>query len=227
MKTILIVEDDKNQVSILSKALEENYNVKIALDGEKGYEAYCRAKPDIIISDINLPKLNGIELVSKIRQKDNNTRIIMLTSYSEVNYLLDASGLKLTKYLLKPIDIDTLYKTIDIANQESIHFTTISNTFINISSNCYWDISAQEFIYNDLAIKLSLYEKIFLKTIIESHGKTITYDTLLALFWEQDFADTTKNSIKTLVSKLRKKLPINCIENIYGTGYKIISITKE
>jgi len=124
---ILYIDDEDyiraNAVEYLSFYCD---NVYEAYDGISGLESYEKYKPDIIITDIKMPKLNGIEMVKKIRQKDKKTKVILATAFLETSYLLQAVELGLIKYLTKPITADKLLPvlrtcTIDITEDKSIY----------------------------------------------------------------------------------------------------------
>lgn len=221
MKTILLVEDDKMQLETLIHFLEDDFIIKIAYDGEAGYEAYIKHKPDIIISDINMPKMNGIDMVQKIRLEDASTKIIMLTSHNDLDYLLQATELKLVKYLLKPMSKEDLYIALDMANNEIKKYTITSNQHMQLSASCYWDAIQSELYCNDTKIKLSSYEICILTLLIEAKGNIVTHNDMLSALWDHNFSDSTKDSLKTLINRLRKKFPEEIIESIYGMGYKL------
>ena len=99
---ILFIEDEEAIRANYVKYLQRHFrNVYEAQDGEEAYEIYKKKKPHILVVDINIPKLNGIELLKKIREDDHTTKALMLTSHTDTNYLLDAASLQLTKYLIK------------------------------------------------------------------------------------------------------------------------------
>ena len=101
---ILYVEDDEiareNGVEYLQNFFEQIYEASDAIKALQLYEKY---QPDIIITDIQMPKLNGLEFVKKIRQKDKKTQIIIITAFCDRDYLLKAIELQLVKYLVKPV----------------------------------------------------------------------------------------------------------------------------
>ena len=110
---ILIVEDEPISLEMLSKTLKEDFNVLTADNGKKGFELYKKFNPHIIISDLNMPIMNGIELIQKIRELDQNSKIIITTFKDDVQTLLQATELKLFKYLIKPIDFTALKNIIE------------------------------------------------------------------------------------------------------------------
>ena len=107
--TLLYVEDNKDAREMTSMLLEDFFdNIIVAIDGEDGYKKFIQNEIDLVMTDINMPKLNGIELCKKIRKEDNYTPIIILSAHNEDNFFMDSLKHGVTAYLLKPIDIDQL-----------------------------------------------------------------------------------------------------------------------
>ena len=103
--TILYVEDDEGVRTINSRFLQRMFNeLYLAVDGEEAYELYNKYSPDIILTDINMPRLNGIDLSKRIRENDSSVKIIISTAFSDKKYLLDAIELNLEKYIIKPLN---------------------------------------------------------------------------------------------------------------------------
>jgi DNA-binding NtrC family response regulator len=118
MKSILIIDDDplirKTLSSHLSKA---DYEVSMAEDGEEGLRDYEESMPDLTILDIRLPDMSGIEVLSRIREKDKNASIIIMTAYDDMKTTVDAIKLGAFEYLVKPLDYVELDLTINKAFQ--------------------------------------------------------------------------------------------------------------
>lgn len=219
---VLYAEDEKElrdiMAEILSLEIEELY---LAEDGEKAYELYKTKKPDIIVSDINMPKLTGIEFIQKVRQNDHNTRVIMLTAYSDLDYLLESTELKLTKYLLKPVSGSALFEALQLAYEELKSFRITNKKKLSLEENFYWDFKEQSLVQNDEEIHLTPKERKILNLLFFNLNQTITYDMLINEVWE-DSEIYGVDSIKTMIKNLRKKLPKNTINNVYGTGFKVV-----
>ena len=89
--TLLYVEDDKDTREELTYFLEKKVDkLFIAKDGEEGYELYKKEKPDLVITDLQMPKLNGIEMIKLIKDFDNQARVIILTAFNDMDYLFEA-----------------------------------------------------------------------------------------------------------------------------------------
>ena len=217
---ILFVEDEKvtreNYVMYLKMCFQEVYE---ADDGEKAYELYTKIKPDIMIIDINIPKLNGLELLKRIRQKDQTTKAIMLTAHTDKIFLMDAIALKLTQYLVKPVDRKTLQEALITTIQELTNYETISLKKIDLKNNFYWNIETMELSQFNVLVELTSNERKFLSLLFSKKSKTFTYDEIFEYFWEEESFNI--NSLKNMVKRLRKKLPDDSILNQFNEGYKI------
>ena len=112
--TVLYAEDDPQSRQNYAFVLEEYFsNVYIAKDGKEALDIYYNKKPDILLLDISMPYINGLEVATKVRKENKNIPIIMLTAHADKENLLAAIPLKLTDYLLKPIDDKNLKKIMD------------------------------------------------------------------------------------------------------------------
>lgn len=218
---ILFVEDEEairqNYVRYLKRHFHEVYE---AADGLEAYEIYLQKKPHILIVDINLPKMNGLELVQKIRQKDHSTKVIMLTAHSDTSYLLEATELKLTKYLVKPVTRDELSAALKLAIRELSHFEVSSKLHIVLRDSFVWDCDRKELLYKNTEVLLTNKERKVLALLISSPNSTFSYDDIIFDVW-YDTSEDRIDALKTIIKNLRKKLPKECIKNVFGVGYKI------
>jgi len=111
---ILYVEDNIDISEEITFFLKNKVtNLAVAYDGEEGFELYNRYKPDLIITDIQMPKLNGIDMIEKIRQTDQSIPIIITTAFNESDYLLNAINLHVDSYIIKPLNLKELLNTIN------------------------------------------------------------------------------------------------------------------
>lgn len=111
-KTVLFAEDDKIIKSQITEVLEMIFKKVFSVeDGKKAYDVYQEEKPDIIISDIKMPNMDGLTLIEKIRQTDYKTPIILLTSFMEQELVVSAANLSIDGYIIKPIEFNKLILT--------------------------------------------------------------------------------------------------------------------
>ena len=219
---ILIVEDEPISLEMLSKTLKEDYNVLTADNGKKGFELYKKFNPHIIISDLNMPIMNGIELIQKIRELDQNSKIIITTFKDDVQTLLQATELKLFKYLIKPIDFTTLKNIIEESIEELNRFNTVELNIINISPTLIWKTSEFELFSNNQIVKLTPKEKKVLNLLLQKPNQVFTYNEIIYEVWEKNNEAGDRKTLKTMITGLRKKIKDVEINNVYGYGYKIV-----
>lgn len=220
--TILYAEDEeqtrKNYTNYLQRYFKEVYSVSNGEDALKQYEKY---KPDVLLLDINMPKINGLELAKTIRIKDKKTRIIILTAHLEQDKLLFAAELNLTKYLPKPISRNELKNAL---NEAILQLKEVSPNFdvIYLSEKIIWDKRSKKLKNENEDIKLTKYEILLLKLLSSQQNRIFSLDEISLHLWSDvDDLESNSTKLKDIIKRIRKKLPKNAIENIYGAGYKL------
>ncbi len=215
--TILYIEDDEGVRTTNSRFLTRMFNeLYEAKDGEEGLTLYKKYSPDIILTDINMPKMDGLTLSKKIRKNDLTTKIIVSTAFSDKNYLLDAIELRLEKYIIKPLTsrnlIPALTKAVDDLEKEKEAKIYLDETF-------YFDNYSSLFYLEDKILDLNKKELLFLKLLITNKNRVVSYEEIEQYVWEEEYMSL--NSLRTTIGFLRKKIPFNCIKNISNMGYKL------
>ena len=215
--TILYVEDDdmvrKNAVEYLKRVAKEVLEAK---DGKEAIKIWSEEKPDIIIADIQMPKLNGLDMAAYIRAYDKNVQIIIATAYSYTDYLLQAVELQLVKYILKPITkeklIEALRMSMDLIEDKS-------KFNLQLSRDYYYNAYEKIIFHKDKEIKLTKNETLFLDLLAHHHTRVVTYEEIENAIWP--YEGMSQDAIRSLVRGIRKKLPEGTIENISSIGYKL------
>lgn len=221
--TLLYIEDDADIQMIYTPQLEELVEKVIsAEDGEEGYASYLQHKPDIILLDINMPKIDGISLASKIREVDRNVKIIITSSYADQDKLLKAIELSLVKYILKPIEPTVLKEAILKAKEEIalIEEKEPSRLFL-LEDDMIWNATEARLFLSKKEIKLTKNERRLLTLISQHPTKVYTFFEIFDYLSQDDFyKEYDANQIRALVKLLRKKIPKKSILNVYGEGYR-------
>lgn len=215
--TILYVEDEEHIRTRIADTLSFYVKEIIqAKDGEEGYNLYKEYKPDVILSDILMPIVDGLEMVKKIRKDDRNTPIIMITAHTEKEYLLDAVTLQLENYLVKPVTLNNILNALKICIGKISNMHSITRTLIK---DYEYDIDLKVLTYNNIIIKLSKKEIKFIELLLINEHRTISYEEIQEKVWGDDVM--TDNAIRSLVNTLRNKIPKDFIGNLSGIGYKL------
>lgn len=215
---ILFVEDEdkirKHVVGALNYLAKE---VVAACNGVEALDAMSKFEPDIIITDIEMPIMNGIELIKTIRQKDKDMCIIVLTAYTNNEYLMELIDMHIEHFIVKPINFEKLLDALQKC-EESIRMKKNIQRTLPLGY-CY-DEDKKLLSYKQQEIKLTKKEIVFLELLFKNLNRIVTYEEIEEYVWEDSIM--TENSIRSLVKNLRKKLPVNLIENLSGMGYKLV-----
>jgi len=215
---ILYVEDEETIIEQYSYFLEESCReVFIARDGETAYRLYKENNIHLIILDLLIPKMNGIALAKKIREKDDSTAIIALTAHSDREILLDIIDLNFSSYLIKPISRSDLMNALLKVSKK-----VDGGRNLPLPCNCSWDAKSKTLFCNNESVFLTRRELRLFELLVEKAGSPCSDDEIFFHVWGDEFDKViTNSSIRTLVKNLRKKIPTDLIKNQYGVGYKI------
>lgn len=220
MKKILIVDDEKDILEFLSYNLKkEGYSIYTASDGLEGLEKTKKIKPDLIIVDLMMPKMNGIEMCENIRndKKLSNVIILFLTARSEDYTQIAALDSGADDFLKKPIKPKLL-----ISKVKSImrRFSLNKNLKNYIHKDVELDIEKYSVKIKGDNIKLARKEFDLLKLLINQPGKVYTREEILNDVWGNDI-HVVDRTIDVHINRLRDKLGQKFIETVKGIGYKI------
>lgn len=223
--SLLYIEDDKDIQKICLNVIESYVDrVEVAYDGEEGYETYLAMNPDIILLDINMPKLDGLSLAKKIRELDSDVKIIITTAYAEQDKLLQAIELYLIKYILKPINPLILKEALLKAKKEILELRVENIPTVKVftlSEELTWNFDAEKLYEKGIEVKLTKNERRLLKFLSTNKNKVFTFFEIFDHISYDDFdKEYDAGQVRALVKLLRKKIPKESILNIYGEGYR-------
>jgi len=221
--TLLYVEDDEELreqfMRVLKPKFKEIYEASDGLEALKKYEKYS---PDMMVVDINIPKIDGLEVIEKVRKYDKTTPIVILSAYSDQDKLLRAIRLGLSEYLIKPVAHKKLLSLLDTMASQNKTLLEEKNVVV-LKSPYVWKKKEKALYCADESIPLTKREIIFLELLVKKLDEIVTFDTISNLIWGNEERDVAYNSLSHLLKRLRKKLPEELIDNIYGEGYRITS----
>lgn len=225
METVLIIEDDSTMLRGLKDNFEySGYNVMTAADGEAGLNAALDTKPDLIILDIMLPKINGYEICRLIRKENLDTPVIMLTAKGEESDIILGLNLGADDYVTKPFSIKELLARVAAFLRRKKQQEQNNYVFGDFEL----DISACRLSKNGQEIKLSPKELKLLGFFLKKEGKALTRDEILNAVWGYN-SFSGHRSVDRFVTTLRNKIetdPHNpaFIQTLREIGYKFETI---
>lgn len=216
--SILYVEDEPDIKEDIEEYLSAYFSIVYsATDGEKALELYYKYQPDVLLLDISIPKINGLDLAKKIRKENSDVKIIMLTGHSDKERLLTAVELNLTKYLIKPFSPKSFKETLELL---ATKLQKSNVNYLHLGSNYVWNRQKETLTLQSNEIKLTEKEHRVLKFFINKQSQTISYEDIMVEAWDNSFEEEISlDSVKNLISRLRKKLPTNLIVSVYKKGY--------
>ncbi|RXJ88832.1 DNA-binding response regulator [Arcobacter sp. CECT 8983] len=217
--SVLYAEDDenvrKNYVLYLEQYFDKIYE---ASDGLEALNLYKDKKPNILLLDITMPHLNGLEVIKKIREVDQTTPIIVLSAHSHKEYLFEAIKLNLVDYLIKPINRNEFKEVIENSFERLKNDTVNDEDKVVINNKCYWDARSRILFFKDKIVDLTKNERILFELLLNKKNQIVKPEEISSYVWNTE-NNVNDASIRNLVKRLRKKLPVDIIDSIYGSGY--------
>jgi len=215
--SLLYVEDEATTREMVVDYLDEFFtSIYEARDGEEGLVLYDEKKPDIIITDIEMPKINGLKFASLIRKRDEHTPIIITTAYTSVEYLLEATELNLIKYLVKPIKEERLEEALESCF-EKIEGRTPS--VVRLTDKYRYDTLNHILTFDGALVSLTSSQRQLLDLLIQNKNRAVTYREIENYIWYDKVM--SDSALRSLVYDIRKLIGKNSIENVSKTGYRI------
>jgi len=214
---LLYVEDEEGireyAMSYFNKIFLQTFEAKNA---SEALDIFTKEEPQIIITDIKMGNISGIDLIKKIREIDKNCQIIILSAFLDTKYLLDAIELNLVKYLSKPITHNKLYPVLLQCAQ---NISNLPSEKIFFNDSFYFDLSNKKLINDTKEIDLAKNELDLLELLSKNRSRTVTFIEIENIVWYD--SAMSSNALRVLVKKLRKKLPLDTLINVPKIGYKI------
>jgi len=224
-KSILIADDDQTYREYLRNILMRHFiDIYEAGNGLQALDLYRANLPDIIITDINMPKLDGISLIKKIRSDDLKTRIIVTSAFPDQNNLLDAIPLHIARFIVKPFEFPELMTAIT----ESFKLEGEGEKIVTFTHYCEEDGSLRKCSLNrqnhtitcgDKTHNLTAKEYRLIHSLLQNDKKLLSYSAIEDMVWDGEYMSS--NALRTLIKKVRQKTCKDFIKNIASCGYSV------
>jgi len=224
MKTILIVEDDPQLLLGLEDSLElERYHTVTARDGEEALRVAMRAKPDLIILDVMLPKLNGFAVCRRLRQMQMRMPVLMLTARAQEREKVLGLELGADDYVTKPFGLAELLARVKALFRRAESVPETGGEFV--CGDLRIDFHQEAAWRGDHALPLTSLEFQLARYLIRNRGQAVSRQELLRDVWGYS-ASTSTRTVDNVVAHLRKKLEApgrpGHIVTVHGVGYKFV-----
>ncbi|WP_321331224.1 response regulator transcription factor [uncultured Bacteroides sp.] len=222
---VLLVEDEQTLAMIIKETLEErSFIIHTAFNGEEGLRMFFECRPDVLVADVMMPRMDGFEMLRRIRQTDKKTPVLFLTARSAINDVVEGFELGANDYLKKPFGMQELIvrikalvgKAFNEMEQEKASKFEIGNYLFNSTT--------QILIFAGVRQSLSHREAEILRRLCENRNQVVNTQNILLDLWGDDSFFNSR-SLHVFITKLRHKLSQDDrirIVNVRGIGYKLI-----
>ncbi|EAJ7141032.1 response regulator transcription factor [Campylobacter jejuni] len=213
---ILVVEDEVKTRESLINVLSERFSKVIgAQNGDEGLKKFKKFKPDLVITDIAMPIMDGLDMAREIKEISDDVPIVVLSAYSEKERLLRSIDIGIDKYLIKPVDIEELFKVLDCLVGEKIE----ANMLVKISEEYQFNKTKRTLIHNGKEIVLTKKELAFISLLLKQPGVLVLHEDIKKNVWIGEHVSDT--AVRTFIKRVRDKVGEDFIKNVPSLGYKI------
>ena len=214
---VLLVEDEEKLATLLKNAIGDSfYSFTLAKDGQEGLEKFLSISPDIIITDIMMPRLTGLEMAKEIRKIDENIPIIILSAFSESDKFLDAIDVGVVKYLIKPFDPEELLDCVESIGEK------LGSRLVELCDGFLFNLTTKSLYKNSRYISLSKKESKFIELLLKDNSDRyiVSSEMIKNSLWEDE--NVSDERLRTFIRRLRAKTSKKLLLNIKGEGYQIV-----
>ena len=214
---VLLVEDEVKLSSLLKNAIGDSfYKFSIAVNGEEGIALYEKLNPDVVITDIMMPKKTGLEMAKEIRKIDADVPIIILSAFSETEKFLDAIDVGVVKYFIKPFDPDELLAYM--ASLEQV----LSERLVQLQGDFTYNRAKGSLYKKQRYVALTKKEQTFISLLVrgcDQERYIVDDEEIKRELWGESVSDAR---LRTFVRRFREKTSKELVKNVKGEGYQIV-----
>jgi len=217
-KKLLLLEDDIALNETVVDYLESlGFNVMAVYDGNSALDAIYENNFDLLLLDVNVPDINGFDILKSIRDQDITTPAIFITSLNSILDLENGYNSGCDDYIRKPFALKELKLRVDsILKREFFHN---NSTKIKIDADTYYDSASDMLIINDKEVQLNNKDAKLLKLFLQNIDKLVSHETIYSTLWEYD-EEISESALRTYIKNLRKYLGKEKIVSIKKLGYR-------
>ncbi len=212
---VLYVEDEKSLAEMMERAISRHFSAfRLAADGEEGSEIFQSFHPDLVITDITMPRMDGLEMGQRIHELSPETPLIILSAYSDKEKLLNAIDVGVSKYFIKPFDPEELLEYLG-----TLATRIATRQMIALRPDYLYDRYHRRLSRKGMPISLTAREQQFLEILLEEPGNFLESSAIKSLLWPNE--KPTDDAVRVFINRLRNKTGRELIRNRAGEGYYI------
>ncbi len=226
--SLLLVEDDLPLLEELRLFLGDFFtDISVTTNSEDAYEVFLRRPFDLVITDIRLPKQNGLSLVERIKKKTPAQMIVVMSAYRDVEYFVKSIELGIYGFLTKPFDSQKLISMMLKITSELEHkkMQTTHQHLVILAPNVVFDTQMKFLHVKNVAQELTQKEELLLALLVKNLNYFVPNEHIAEVVWQSD--EVNSSTLRALIKRLRDKLGYDeSISNLKGRGYKLSSISE-
>ncbi len=216
--SVLVVDDEEQTRALLATYLKSYVKeVFEAEDGKSAIKALKDKKPDLVVTDILMPEVDGIEFASKLKELYPKTPFIFLTASKERETLLRVIESRPNSFLTKPLDTKALLMALVEASKE---IGVAAERVYKLACGALFDWQKGTITHGGKTHKLTAKELELLKLLVKAKGSIVSYELIEKTIWSKNKAKMTEGALKNLIYRLRQKISKECITTMHGIGIK-------
>lgn len=217
-KKLLLLEDDITLNETIVDYFESlDYEIISVYNGNDAQEAIYEKNFDLLLLDVNVPDINGFEILKSIRESNNTTPAIFITSLNSMDDVEDGYESGCDDYIRKPFALKELKLRVETILKRG--FFHSNATKVEIDKNIYYDTASDILNVNDQEIQLKNKDAKLLKLFLQNKDKLVTHETIYSVLWEYD-EEISESALRTYIKNLRKLLGKEKIVSIKKLGYR-------
>jgi DNA-binding response OmpR family regulator len=218
-RRILLLEDDRLFLETIEEFLEEDYHLDTACTGEQALSLCYENLYDLYLCDINVPDVNGLDFLKALRQNNDTTPAIFITSHKDQETIAQAFQNGCDDYMRKPFDLFELKLRIEAILNRTLKTPQNSN-HTYLSDTIYYDKKQRRVFENNKDLNLQFKVILLLELFLQNDQKIVTKEQIINALWSPS-EEYSEGSIRLYINKVRQILKKDALANIKGYGYKI------
>jgi len=217
-KNLLLLEDDMAlNETVCDYLMDLGFGVVSVYDGYSAIDSIYENNFDLLLLDVNVPDINGFEILKTIRAEGHKVPAIFLTSLNSMSDVEDGYDSGCDDYIRKPFALKELHLRVETILKRE--FSNLNKNIIEIDENISYDISSDLLIINEKQIQLNNKDAILLKFFLQNKNRLISHEEIYTQLWGYD-EDISESALRTYIKNLRKHIGKERIVSIKKSGYR-------
>jgi two-component system response regulator VanR len=223
VRRILVVDDDADTCALITDILEdEGYRVHPCLTGERAIESLKHEQYDLVLSDIKMPRITGIDILLHVRRMELSTEVILMTAYASLQTAIVALRGEAFDYLIKPFSLNELRQRV----RQALEKVPSQPRGVHHIGKMTVDLNARRVWVNEHEVHLTRGEFAVLAYLVGKRGCVVPWEELFQKVWDREIDENSSSAVRGLIRRLRQKLGDDAqeptyVKTVWGVGHRL------